>query len=181
MPTTPAIPEPDVKDWTWVLGTPCPECGFDTRSITLADLPRLVDGVLATFERRLADPDSGERPHPDVWSPTEYACHVRDVCRRFDERLGLMLTTPDPHFANWDQDATALEHRYWEQRPADVLPALRASATGIAQAFAAVPADQHGRAGLRSDGSRFTVDSLGRYFVHDLVHHAHDIDAVGGR
>jgi hypothetical protein len=175
MTTSPAIPSPDVKDWTWVLDRACPECGFDTNLITLADLPRLVDGVLTTFERRLAEPDATVRPQPDVWSPTEYACHIRDVCRKFHERLHLMLSTDDPRFANWDQDATALEDRYAEQEPELVMPALRAAARHIAEVFADVPDFLLTRTGSRSDGAVFTVESLGRYFVHDLVHHAWDI------
>ena len=31
------------------------------------------------------------------------------------------------------------------------------------------------RPGFRSDGSEFTVDSLGRYHLHDLVHHDWDV------
>jgi hypothetical protein len=31
------------------------------------------------------------------------------------------------------------------------------------------------RPGLRSNGSRFTVASLGRYHLHDVVHHLRDV------
>jgi hypothetical protein len=175
--TAPAAPEPDVKDWTWVLDRPCAQCGFDTSGVRLADLPGLVDAAVATFEARLREPDATARPRSDVWSPLEYACHVRDVCRRFDERLGRMLTEDDPLFDNWDQDRTALEDRYWEQEPAVVAGELRAAAAGIAEHFAAVPPASEHRPGRRSNGSLFTVATLGRYFVHDLVHHARDISA----
>ena len=57
------------------------------------------------------------RPSPDTWSALEYGCHVRDVFRRFDERLHLMLSETDPQFANWDQDATAVEDDYAGQDP----------------------------------------------------------------
>jgi hypothetical protein len=86
-----------------------------------------------------------------------------------------MLSTDDPRFANWDQDATALEDRYAEQEPEQVMPALRAAARHIADVFADVPDFLLTRTGSRSDGAVFTVESLGRYFVHDLVHHAWDI------
>ncbi len=29
--------------------------------------------------------------------------------------------------------------------------------------------------GLRSDGSAFTVESLAAYFIHDPIHHLHDV------
>ena len=36
------------------------------------------------------------------------------------------------------------------------------------------------RRGLRSDGSEFTVETLGRYHLHDVVHHLYDVrDAAG--
>ena len=173
--TAPAIPEPDVKDWTWVLDRPCAECGFDTADVTLTDLPALVDGVVIAFEARLQDPSAAQRRTPDVWSSLEYACHIRDVCRTFTVRLGRMLDEDDPQFANWDQDRTAIDERYWEQQPAAVAAQLRSAADEIAARFAAVPDDAQQRRGRRSDGAVFTVASLGRYFVHDLVHHAWDI------
>ena len=73
---------------------------------------------------------SRQRPRPDVWSPLEYACHVRDVFRLFDQRLGLMLAEDDPQFANWDQDDTAVDDRYGEQDPAVVAGELAACRRG---------------------------------------------------
>jgi len=31
--------------------------------------------------------------------------------------------------------------------------------------------------GARSNGDRFTVESLGSYHLHDVVHHLHDVGA----
>ena len=30
---------PDTKDWTWVLGAPCPECGFRASSFAREEIP----------------------------------------------------------------------------------------------------------------------------------------------
>ena len=38
-------PEPDTKDWTWVLESTCPECGFDSRAPHRADLTALAGEV----------------------------------------------------------------------------------------------------------------------------------------
>ena len=175
---TPLAPQPDVKDWTWVLTRPCPECGFDASAGTLADLPSLVGGVVATFGARLREPDAAERPSPAIWAPVEYACHIRDVCRIFAERLRRMLVEDDPRFANWDQDTTALENEYWNQAPDAVATELQQAADAIVSAFENVPAEALGRTGRRSDGAVFTIDSFGRYFAHDLVHHAWDISGT---
>jgi hypothetical protein len=171
----PVVPAPDDKDWTWVLERPCPECDFDARALQRTAISALVQRCAASFRAALAADDAARRPAPDVWSPLEYGCHVRDVCRRFDERLALMLAEDDPQFANWDQDETALADRYWTQQPPVVSAELTDAASAIGQAFAAVPADAWDRPGRRSNGSVFTVDTLGRYFAHDLVHHAHDV------
>ena len=48
----------------------------------------------------------------------------------------------------------------------------------MAASFAAVEGDQWERPGRRSDGARFTVESFGRYFVHDRVHHVWDVGAA---
>jgi hypothetical protein len=177
MPTeTPAIPPPDEKDWTWVLREPCPECGFDAAALERAELPGVVRDAAATIRLALSAPDAARRPSPEVWSALEYGCHVRDVCRIFGGRLQLMLDEDDPPFDNWDQDETALADRYWEQDPVVVADELRTAADHIADAYEHIPAAAWTRPGRRSNGSVFTVDSLGRYFTHDLVHHVHDID-----
>ena len=77
--------------------------------------------------------------------------------------------------ADWDQDATAVAERYAEQDPAVVAEELAAEAERTATAFAVVEPAQLDRRGLRSDGSAFTVDSLGRYFLHDALHHVWDV------
>jgi len=111
-----------------------------------------------------------------VWSPLEYACHVRDVCRVFKGRVELMLDEEGPRFANWDQDETAMAERYGEQDPAVVSGEVQEAAASVAAVFAAVPEGAWGRTGLRSDGSEFTVHTLGQYFLHDLAHHLADVD-----
>lgn len=173
--STPAAPEPDEKDWTWVIDEPCPDCGYDPRPVAREEVPALTRRYAGAIEAALAAPDAASRRQPTVWSPLEYGCHVRDVCRLFAQRLALMLTEDDPLFANWDQDASAVEQRYWTQRPATVAAELHVAAEAIAQAFAGVAGAQWTRPGRRSNGSVFTVDTFARYFLHDLAHHAWDV------
>lgn len=166
---------PDTKDWTWVLNRPCPECGFDSRTITGRDVPALLRANVAEWPTVLGDPEVSHRRRPDSWSPLEYACHVRDVFRIYTYRLNLMLTEDDPAFPNWDQDETALADRYGEQVPGTVIAELVAAGETLADAFEAVPDDAWERTGNRSDGAHFTVETFARYFVHDPIHHLHDV------
>ena len=165
----------DTKDWTWVLERPCPECGFNAGAVVFEDIPRLVRENAAGWAPVLARIDVAMRPNDRTWSALEYAAHVRDVFRIFTVRLGLMLAEHDPKFPNWDQDATAEAERYNEQDPTVVARELAEAAASVANAFAAVPAENRQRIGHRSDGAAFTVTSMGQYFVHDPVHHLHDV------
>ncbi|WP_280348450.1 DinB family protein [Nocardia neocaledoniensis] len=169
---------PDTKNWTWVLERPCAECGFDAEAVDYAAIPERTLDSAGRIGAALARSEARVRPDETTWSVLEYGAHVRDVCRIFDTRLALMLAgdgIEPPSFENWDQDATAVADRYGEQDPATVAEELAVAAESVATAFAAVPADRLDRQGARSDGSLFTVTSLGRYFLHDLVHHVHDV------
>jgi len=169
---------PDTKNWTWVLERACPECGMDTSRFGFRDLPGLILANAAAWPAVLERADVRERPDPQTWSPLEYAAHVRDVFRIFDVRLRLVLDEDDPAFENWDQDATALEERYGEQDPKRVSAELVEAATVLAAAFERVPDEALTRTGRRSDGARFTTETLGRYFIHDPVHHLWDVTSA---
>lgn len=166
---------PDTKDWTWVLREPCPECRYDARAVDRADLGARIRASAAPFAVALARPGVADRPSPDTWSPLEYACHVRDVHRIFGVRLASMIDEHSPAFANWDQDDTAVAERYGEQDPAVVAADLVAAAEAVAAQYDAVTDDQWRRPGVRSDGSEFTVETLGRYHLHDVDHHVWDV------
>jgi len=111
-----------------------------------------------------------------VWSTLEYGCHVRDVHRIFNYRVRLMLNEDDPRFPNWDQDETALADDYASQHPVVVAGELVEAADDVADTYASVPDDGWGRRGLRSNGSEFTIASIAVYHLHDIVHHAYDVD-----
>jgi hypothetical protein len=167
--------EPDTKDWTWVLAEPCPECGLAPGQVPPTSVGALVRDDLRRWESVLARVEARVRPSPDTWSPTEYACHVRDVFVLFGQRLRLMLDQDDPLFDNWDQDVTAIEDDYASQLPSEVSSQLVAAGRSIADAFDAVPADAWERTGRRSNGSAFTIATLAQYFWHDVAHHLHDV------
>jgi hypothetical protein len=169
---------PDTKDWTWVLTRPCPQCGFDAPSLPREHVGQRLLRSAADLASALEAGEPARRPSPDVWSPLEYACHVRDVTRVFLERLTQMLETENPAFANWDQDRTAVDDDYAHQDPAVVAKDLREGAARLAEAYDQVVGEQWQRTGTRSDGARFTVESLGRYLAHDPAHHVWDVTRV---
>jgi hypothetical protein len=173
--------EPDTKDWTWVVDQPCPDCRFDPGSVSPVELADRIHENTRGWYEVLADADFAVRPAPHVWSRLEYACHVRDVHRLFAERVRLMLDQDDPEFSDWDQDATAVEEVYGEQDPAVVGIELVERAAEVAAVYAGVGAEQWRRTGRRSNGSAFTVETIGRYHLHDVVHHQWDVSITPGQ
>lgn len=171
---------PDTKDWTWVLGQRCPECGLDARAVDPEQVPALLRANAEAWRRVLAsDRDLRARPRPEVWSPLEYGCHVRDVFRLFTYRLDLMLARDNPTFPNWNQNETAISDRYDAQDPAVVAGELTEAGERVAAGFAGVTGTQWERTGARSDGAHFTVASFARYALHDPVHHLYDVTGRG--
>jgi hypothetical protein len=47
----------------------------------------------------------------------------------------------------------------------------------VAGLYSTVTAETAGRRGVRSNGSAFTIETLGLYHLHDVVHHVHDVGA----
>ena len=167
---------PDDKDWTWVLERPCPECGFDAGACLPSSVPSLVRANAQDWAELLADGVvRAGRQDTDRWSGLEYACHVRDVYRRFAGRIGLMLDADDPLFENWDQDLTAVDDGYDGQDPAQVVGELGAAAEAMAVLLESVAGPAWKRPGRRSDGASFTIATIARYMVHDPIHHVWDV------
>ncbi len=167
--------EPDTKDWTWVLAEPCPDCGYDARTLRHTDVAAHLRRDADDWVARLAGTAVTTRPKPGVWSVLEYGCHIRDVHRIFAHRVQLMLNEDDPRFPNWDQDETALIDDYAAQEPVTVVDELRQAASDVADTYDSVPADSWSRRGLRSNGSEFTIATIALYHLHDIVHHAWDV------
>jgi len=167
--------EPDDTDWTWVLQRPCPDCGLDAGSVPGPLVAARLRLNAAQWMAVCARADVRVRPQPGAWSPLEYACHVRDVCRVFESRVSLMGSEADPTFENWDQDAAAIAGAYGAQDPGVVSVELSAAAQAAAAAFEALDAGDWQRKGRRSNGLVFTMETLGQYFLHDMTHHLHDV------
>ncbi len=176
--STPQQPDPDAKDWTWVLDRPCPDCGFDTSSVGASEVAGQLRTASTALGEAVVAPGSDIRPQPAVWSALEYGCHVRDAFIVYGTRFASMLQTDDPLFPDWNQDDTALAERYWEQDPGKVAAELAVETELITNLLDSVGSDDWQRPGRRSNGSAFTVDTLAHYLLHDVVHHVHDVAAA---
>jgi S-DNA-T family DNA segregation ATPase FtsK/SpoIIIE len=156
----------------------CSECGFDYATPARSDLPDWLrdraDEFRAAFAR--LDPQRlRDRPSPGVWSPLEYACHVRDVMQVQRERIWLAVVETQPEFASMRREDRAIEDDYNAQDPAAVSAALVEGAGLLADAFAALDDDGWNRTGVYHERGVRTVEWIGRHTVHELVHHTFDI------
>ena len=114
----------------------CRECGFSydlSQSTNAADSIRSGAAELATVLRR-TDVDPAARPESSVWSPLEYACHVRDVLLVQRERVLLARRTHQPAPEPMGRDERVEHDGYAGQDPSDVARQL----TDAAQLFAHV-------------------------------------------
>jgi hypothetical protein len=173
---------PDDKDWTWVLERPCPECRFDASTARHEDVASLVRQNAADWRTlQRAGAVRPGRPDEATWSTLEYACHVRDVYRRYHGRMELMLVEDDPLFPNWDQDASAIEEGYDAQDPTTVVGDLEGAAETLAAGLERIADHQWDLRGRRSDGASFSIGTIARYMIHDPIHHLWDVSASRGR
>lgn len=174
----PGAARPDTADWTWVLRRSCPDCGFRADDLPAERVGQVVKDAGVRYAAVLGRADVRTRPAEGVWSALEYTCHVRDVCDVMRGRLEQILAgdgSAPVHFANWDQDATAVEQAYWASDPAVVRGEVDHAFERAALAFERPSGEQWGWRAIRSNGSEFTAETLGQYFVHDLLHHLWDV------
>lgn len=176
-PLDPGPATPDTSDWTWVVTRPCPDCGLDPDDVRPDGVTEILLDAKSRYAAVLARPGVRARPSAGVWSPLEYCAHVRDVCDVMRGRLEQILDGGGAavRFANWDQDATAEEKAYWRADPDVLRGELAAAFDAAAESFARPSEEQLSWPGIRSDGSTFTAETLGRYFVHDVLHHLWDV------
>ncbi len=177
MRIVPKVITPETKIWTWVLERKCPECGFDASNTPAVEVAALVQANAEDWRRfQEAGAIRPGRPDATTWSSLEYACHVRDVYRVMDSRVAAMLAEADPLFANWDQDESAVADRYEAQDPDTVIAEVSEASEMMATRLDSFTPDEWRRPGRRSDGAAFTIDTIARYMVHDLIHHVWDVE-----
>ncbi|WP_433319425.1 DinB family protein [Micromonospora chersina] len=160
----------------------CDECLFVYSALGSGELPQRLRDVAARYPAALYGvPDPRRRPAPEVWSPLEYACHVRDVFRVQGERLALALRVDEPEFPPMGRDELVVTERYNAQDPEVVLADLATAADGFAARFGALGEGELARTGVYPWPQREarTLRWLGRHTVHEAEHHLLDIRRAG--
>lgn len=148
--------------------TACDECGWEYGSLDLREnAARFVD----------AFDGSSVRPAPDVWSPLEYACHVRDVLRIQLGRVARGLVEETPSFGPMERDARPARYRYDAQLPDVVAREILDAAEALALVYDALSDEQLERTVTYSYPTSMvrSLRWVGQHTVHELVHHRVDV------
>ncbi len=157
----------------------CPQCGF-SYSVGRAEITPWLRSDARAFVARLRTFDDTAvrtRPKPDVWSPLEYACHVRDMLRVQTERVVLVQHEIDPAFVPMRRDERVAGDRYNEQDPDAVADAVIAAADTLADTLDALDDAGWNRTGVYNYPERAlrTVEWIGVHTNHELLHHRGDL------
>jgi hypothetical protein len=162
--------------------TTCERCGFQYDLTPVEILPWLrsdANAFVAALQRH-DDASVRRRPAPDVWSPLEYACHVRDVLRVQRERIELTLRADEPEFEPMGRDERVLRDRYNEQDPRVVAQEIADANDALVRLLESLDDDQWRRRGWYNYPNRElqTVQWIGTHTVHELLHHRVDIGTL---
>jgi hypothetical protein len=160
----------------------CERCGFD---YDLGDAesagPAIVAGV-AQFAPLLDGADAAgvrRRPRDGVWSPLEYACHVRDVLLVQRERVLWARRSDRPAFEPMGRDERVDHDGYALQDPAAVMRQMADAASMFANVLARLDDPGWDRTVVYNYPTR-TERSLrwvAVHTVHEVIHHLADVSS----
>jgi S-DNA-T family DNA segregation ATPase FtsK/SpoIIIE len=178
----------DSADLIWEHVTVCSscDCGFsydDVAPQAISErLPQVVDELCEEVARE-QDTILRRRPAPEVWSPLEYCCHLRDVLITQRERVVRALVEDCPTVPPMHRDERAVLTRYADEQPRRVLDQLRMAADMAAWTFASLDASQWMRSCVYNypEPTTRSLEWVGRHTLHEAVHHLVDVRRILGR
>ncbi|WP_329192139.1 MULTISPECIES: DinB family protein [unclassified Streptomyces] len=111
--------------------TACTECGFEYDLALATSVPILARGHAREYADLLqaAPPVLRQRSSPHVWSPLEYACHMRDVLLVQRERVLAARRLDTPVAESMGRDERVEHDGYAQQTPTDVARQLQDAAS----------------------------------------------------
>ncbi len=157
----------------------CAQCGF---AYDLGDAgsagPALVAGAARFASVLDADPsDVRRRPRADVWSPLEYACHVRDVLLVQRERVLAARRRDRPTFEPMGRDERVEHDGYALQDPPVVARQMADAAAMFANVLARLGDADWDRTvfyGYPARAER-SLRWVAVHTVHEMHHHLDDV------
>jgi hypothetical protein len=169
-------------DWVRVQTDPCPQCGHDPARIPVGELGAAGVAEALAWRQYLSEVAPArlrDQPAPGVWSPMQYAAHVRDMFRVFGERIVLAVDDDNPSVPSFVPTGAEFD-TFNDLEPATVAAEIQAQAGRLAAILAGCRAGDWDRTVMRDGVDRFTVGGLGRFAVHEAHHHLLDVNGQLG-
>ncbi|WP_082960522.1 MULTISPECIES: DinB family protein [unclassified Mycobacterium] len=157
----------------------CAGCGFtyDLTAATAAgdDIRVRVTEISEVLRRNTIDVRA--RPRPGVWSPLEYACHVRDVLLVQRERVLAARRSSGARCTPMGRDERADHEGYNEQEPEAVARQLTDAASLFGSVLERLAAEDWDRTVIYNypESEERSLRWVAVHTVHDVHHHLHDI------
>ncbi len=157
----------------------CDECGYEYRPAEAAAAgaairARVAD--LAGLLRRGGDLTS--RRSPEVWSPLEYCCHLRDVLLVQRERVLLARRVERPSLVPMGRDERVGLDGYAQQQPADVARQLDDAALLFANVLQRLDDEAWSRTVIYNypEPTERSLRWVAVHTLHEVVHHLLDVE-----
>jgi hypothetical protein len=150
----------------------CDACAWSYEDLEVAEVPTTLRALAADYPEL-----KPTRTSPEVWSPLEYGCHVRDVLLVQRDRLVRAVVEDVPSMPSMARDERVTLLRYADSDPDEVRGQVVVAADLLAWAWDGLTQDQLTRAmhyGYPEPAVR-DIAWLGRHSVHELRHHLDDI------
>lgn len=157
---------------------PCAGCGFtyDLRQAATAgdDICAAAAEVVALLCNSV---DTRLRARPDLWSPLEYGCHLRDVLLVQRERVLAARRVNGADCASMCREERAEHDGYNEQDPIEVARQLGDAATLFSNVLARLAAADWDRTVVYHypETSERSLRWVAVHTAHELQHHLLDI------
>jgi uncharacterized damage-inducible protein DinB len=159
----------------------CSRCGIAYPEVNIEFAAEIIRGIPARARAAVEALPAGalrRRPEPDVWSVTEYVCHIRDVYASYTIRLHRTRAEDRPVLEPMLNELRARRFRYNDRDVAAVLDELAATAAGFCEEIARTRPEEWKRVASRLPGEVRTARWLVRQAMHEGVHHLGDIQSV---
>jgi hypothetical protein len=161
------------------VANPCAQCGFTydlRRAVTAADdtRARAAEVVALLCNNGI---DVRRRSRPDVWSPLEYACHLRDVLLVQRERVLAARRVNGADCAPMGREERAEHEGYNEQDPTAVARQLTDAAVLFGNVLTRLSAADWDRTVVYHYPvtSERSLRWVAVHTAHELQHHLLDI------
>lgn len=156
----------------------CEGCGFEYDVDSAPDAgAAIVDGVAQLADLMRTAPDARIRRHPDLWSPLEYTCHVRDVLLVQRERVLAARIMDTPSFDPMARDERVECDGYAEQDPDRVALQVSEAAFLFANVLARCDPDDWDRTVMYNWPAPFerSLRWVAVHTEHEVKHHLLDV------